>query len=211
MKWTASTNNPQGFSYLMDHNPNTMPRTVVKITDSEAAFNNLESGIWYFHVRERAAGSWSGASHYSINIDTIPPAEFGIDVSPPSKVSVESPILRFFTTDSLSSFDHFEIKAVSLKKDPDISTFFFEASSPSQLSGLKPGSYQIIVRAFDKAGNFRDELETIKMLSAGLFNSEGLNLSLLFIPWGVFLILIFSLLLIVAGVALIVRNNRIKS
>ncbi|MEK7554849.1 MAG: cohesin domain-containing protein, partial [Patescibacteria group bacterium] len=197
LKW-SSVSQTQGASYSIDHDPTGAPDTTVDTLDSEATFGDLESGIWYFHVRERAGGTWGGVSHYALNIDTLPPAAFGVDVSPGERTSSKSPILRFFTTDSLSGFDHFEIKLVPLKDGPGESSFFFEASSPHQMSGLKTGRYETIVRAYDKAGNFRDESVTLNILSSvfQFVSPEGVDLVFFFVPWGMlipFLMLLAAL------------------
>ncbi len=206
LKWTG-TNQSQGFSYSIDHDPNTAPDTVVDTLDAEATFSDLESGIWYFHVRERAGGSWGGVSHYFINIDTLFPAAFKVSVSPSERTPARpAPILRFFTTDSLSGFDHFEIKVVSLKSGPDESTFFFEAGSPYQLTGLESGRNEVIIRAYDKAGNFLDESVTLQVVSSAFtfITPEGLDFVFFFVPWGIalpfltviaFIVLIYLLLL----------------
>ncbi len=198
LKWTA-TSQSQGFSYSIDHNSNSIPDSVIDTNEAEATLSDLESGIWYFHVREKAGGSWSGASHYFLNIDTIPSAAFNIDVSPSKHTSDTSPILRFFTTDSLSGFDHFEIKVVSLKSGPTDSTFFFESSSPYQLSGLKPGRYEVIVRSYDKAGNYRDESVVLNILSLffQFVNPDGIDFYLFFVPWGIFVPMLIILILLV--------------
>lgn len=193
MKWSGSPN-PDGFSYLLDHNPNTAPPTSVMATTSEATFSNLESGIWYFHVREKAGGNWGGVSHYFLNIDTMPPADFNIEVSPSVRTSARNPIFRFFTTDSLAGFDHFEIKLIPLKKGPNESTFFFEASSPYQFSDLKTGRYEAIVRAYDKAGNSRDKSAVLNIIFSPLsfINSEGIDFVFFFMPWPVLLSILIS-------------------
>ena len=185
-KWSASGQS-QGFSYTLDHNANSVPDTEVDTFDAEAGFSNLESGIWYFHVRERAGNSWGGVSDYFVNIDTDTPAAFGVDVSPSTHTTSKSPIVRFFTTDGLSGFDHFELKLVPLRSGPGESTFFFEAASPYQLSGISTGRYELIVRAFDKAGNFRDESETLNILSSffQFISPEGIDLIIVFVPWGI--------------------------
>lgn len=210
LKWTSVTQS-QGFSYSIDRDPSGAPDTEVDTFDAEATFSNLDSGIWYFHVREKAGGSWGGVSHYFLNIDTVSPAAFGVNVSPGERTSSRSPILRFFTTDALSGFDHFEIKAVPLRSGPNENTFFFEAASPYQLSGLKPGRYEVIVRAYDKAGNFRDQSVTLNILSSILqfVSPEGVDFILFFAPWRIFLPILGLVSLVVLGfVASMWRKHR---
>ncbi len=210
LKWTAVPSS-QGFSYRIDHSPSSAPDAIVRTADSEVTFNDLESGSWYFHVREKAGGSWGGTSHYAVNIDTQPPAAFGVDVSPSLRTTEARPILRFFTTDARSGFDHFEVKMVPLSTGPGDSSFFFEASSPYQLSGLKPGRYEVVVRAYDKAGNFRDESVTLTLLSSRfqIVSPEGVDLFVIFVPWTVLLpiVLALALLFVIVLVAMWVRHR----
>jgi hypothetical protein len=199
LKWSAVPQS-QGFSYSIDHDPNSAPDTSVDTLDAEASFTGLASGIWYFHVREKAGGTWGGVSHYFMNIDVDPPAAFGAKVSPSEHTTTRNPILRFFTTDTLSGFDHFEVKLVPLRSGPTETTFFFEASSPYQFSALKPGRYEAVVRAYDKAGNFRDESVTMTILSSVLqfISPDGVDFIFFFVPWSflipVLLILAFIFL-----------------
>ncbi|MDO8584560.1 MAG: cohesin domain-containing protein [bacterium] len=199
LKWTVIPSS-QGFSYRLDHSPISSPDTAVRTGDAEVTFSDLESGSWYFHVREKAGGSWGGTSHYALNIDTQPPAAFGVDVSPSLRTTEPRPILRFFTTDARSGFDHIEVKMVPLSTGPGDSSFFFEASSPYQLSGLKPGRYEVVVRAYDKAGNFRDESVTLTLLSSRfqIFGPEGMDMFFVFVPWTILLPIVLGLTLFFA-------------
>ena len=211
LKW-SSNGQSQGFSYSIDHDPNTAPDTVVDTLNAEATFSNLDSGIWYFHVRERAGGSWGGVSHYFLNIDTQPPAAYKVSVSPNERTpATPAPILRFFTTDSLSGFDHFELKVVPLKNGPNESTFFFETGSPYQLTGLQGGRNEVIVRAYDKAGNFLDESVTLQVVSSlfTFITPEGLDFGFFLLPWGIALpFLIFIALLVLWYVLRMWRKHR---
>ncbi len=207
-QWEASPGT-NGFSYALDHDPNGAPDNVVETAEAQASFTAIESGVWYFHVKERAGNSWSGVSHFFVNLDTLPPAEFGVKASPGLRTSNKSPILRFFTTDSLSGFDHFELKSVALKDGPSQSSFFFEASSPYQLSGLKSGRYEIVVRAYDKAGNFRDESVTMNILSSlvQFVSPEGVDFVLFFVPWARFIPTLLVFLVFLVGFVIFVLHR----
>lgn len=199
----SKTAGSQGFSFSVDHDPNGFPDTTVDGEESETSFSNLESGIWYFHVREKGGGVWSGVSTFFVNIDRALSAAFDIKVSPSERTSNRSPILRFFTTDALSGFDHFEMKLVPLRSGPNDTTFFFEASSPYQLSGLEPGRYEVIVRAFDKAGNVRDESVTLNIVSSvfQFISPEGIDLYFAFLTWDLFLSILLVVVLLILGFA----------
>ncbi|MCE5300953.1 MAG: carboxypeptidase regulatory-like domain-containing protein [Spirochaetia bacterium] len=67
-----------GFYYMIDHNPDTMPDkktakfskdTTVRILDK------LDDGEWYFHIilKDRAGNTGTEAAHYKFRIETTPP------------------------------------------------------------------------------------------------------------------------------------------
>lgn len=189
----------QEYSYEINQDPGGFPDTIVENRSSMASFAGLASGIGYFHLRERAAGVWGGVSHFVVKIDRDPPAEFSAAVSPGSRTTSHSPVFRFFTTDALSGVDRFEIKVVPLSGDAASEALFFEAVSPYQAFNLKPGRYQVVVRAYDGAGNVRDAPATITVLrSFGQYlNPEGADLGFVFLSWSLLLVVTASLLIIV--------------
>ncbi|MEK9186673.1 MAG: cohesin domain-containing protein, partial [Patescibacteria group bacterium] len=194
-----------GYSYLLDQNPSTAPDAIIETDNSTALFNNLNSGIWYFHLREQSGGVWGGLSHFVVRIDTEAPADFTIPVSPSRRTRERNPIFRFFTTDALSGLDHFEMKIVPISSGQISESLFFEVSSPYQAPNFDSGRYQVIIRATDKAGNVRDQAVTMTIISAlyQFITPEGLDLIALFIPWSV-LIDIISVMAMLLGVAAII-------
>jgi hypothetical protein len=195
----------EGFSFDFNHDPSGTPDTTVDGTEATASFQNVENGVWYFHLREKAGGVWGGTSHYGVRIDNQAPAAFKVNISPSNRTTNQSPIIRFFTTDALSGLDHYEIKIISLSSDEAAQALFFEATSPYQAIKLKPGRYQVVVRALDKAKNTRDQTVTLSVVGAvsRFIYPEGIDLMFIFIPW-VWTILIVAILLLL--VLLILLN-----
>ncbi|GEM_PF-6214890 len=208
--WTG-TRFADGYAYAVDRDPSGSPDAAIKTTIPTASFQNLENGIWYFHLRERAGGVWGGVSHYVIKIDHDPPASFTINISPGARTGNRNPIFRFFTTDAISGLDHFEMKLIPLTGSTG-EGLFFEVASPYQALDLKPGRYQIILRAVDKAGNAQDEAATLTIVSAvGQFtNPEGIDLGIIFLPWsGVAMSIgVLALLLTLALMVVWIRHGR---
>jgi hypothetical protein len=65
----ADDNGIRGYSYKLDHRPDTMPAQRVMTTDSHAELKNLNSGKWYFHVRAcDNAGNWGPAAHIDFEL-----------------------------------------------------------------------------------------------------------------------------------------------
>ncbi|MBM4045231.1 MAG: hypothetical protein FJ279_08970 [Planctomycetes bacterium] len=138
IKWSAADDSGiVGYSFVLDKEPNTVPRTdessasvplaatgtvaphstatgtVALHSGAEKTYEGLTDGRWWFHVRAKdGCGNWSAASHYMLVIDTQPPqAEM--------KTSLDKPIpfgsdIQIALTDAGAGVD-----AVSLLLDVD--------------------------------------------------------------------------------------------
>jgi hypothetical protein len=211
--WSKSAG-AEAYSFKINQDPGSVPDTIADGVSSTAAFEGLGNGIWYFHLREKANGVWGGASRYVVKIDNDPPAEFRINVSPSARTSNRSPIFRFFAADVLSGFGTWEMKIMPLFLEPE-QALFFGVDSPYRAVNLEPGRYLVVVRAADKAGNLREETETITILWAGswLFDSDGINLHFVFVPWryaALVLGLLFLAFLIIVGRLWIEHRHHVK-
>lgn len=198
------------YSWSLDQDPGGVPDTTADGSDATVSFQNVKDGISYFHLRERSDGVWGGVSHYVVKIDTQPPAAFEINVSPGKRTTNRNPIFRFFTTDSLSGFDHFEMKIVPLFEKELAQGLFFETDSPYQ-GNFRTGRYQVIVRALDRAGNAKDGSIPMNVISAWFqfISPEGIDLIFVFIPWWIIFYLILLLVLILLlGLFIVWRKHR---
>lgn len=113
--------------------------------DSPYTFpNNITDGIHIVKINayDRAGNIASGQTN--VLIDRTPPEPFV-----PSLSDTNSQMLSFTTLDKTSTIDHYEIK---IDSSP-----FKSCSSPLDLSDVNDGLHEIIIRAFDKARNQRDE------------------------------------------------------
>ncbi len=110
----------------------------------------LDGGIWYFHVQERDPSGWGPISTYRIQIDTASPLPFTVlfpqGTTTPSGNSISA---LFAATDELSGIDHYQV-AVDGK---EFTVTADEGSKPYAISA-DPGAHMLLVRAYDKAGNF---------------------------------------------------------
>ncbi|MDP3991264.1 MAG: cohesin domain-containing protein [Candidatus Nealsonbacteria bacterium] len=179
------------FSYSLDHNFHTVPDNIAEGSQTIVSYTDLEDGIWYFHVKAKKAGYWGGTSHYVVQIDTSPPAVFSLVFEPalgsPTMTSRE-PIISFITTDSLSGLNYYELKVIDLRKtlEKKDTAFFVEVSSPYKLPPVNMGEYEIIVRAYDQALNFRDASERVDVIPTDIsfyITKKGINLWIIFLSW----------------------------
>ncbi len=169
-----------GYSYILNDEPIDVPDDTSEGVNPYVTYKALGDGTHFFHVKAFRSGVWGETSHYAINIDATPPAEFPIEISPSTYTSNRHPLLNFSTTDSTSGMDHYELKiAPRFISDASGSgggkqPFFTEATSP-YLTDLQIGTYDIIVRAYDRAGNFREVTQRLSVVTP-LLQILGINL-----------------------------------
>ena len=191
------------FSYNLDHDPQGVPDNNPEGDVASVSYSDLEDGIWYFHVKAKKNQIWGGTSHYLVQIDYTPPASFTPEVSPSDKTIVSQPIVSFITTDALSGFDHFEIKTINVTpgREEKETAFFIEVNSPYKLSTLIVGKYLIVVRSFDKAGNWRDESVQLEIFPSGFsITKEGVFLFGIFLLWWVIALIILLIIIFIIGI-----------
>ncbi len=78
-------------------------------------------------------------------VDTVPPVDFTVDVTPAGWTSDNHPVISFKTTDATSGIDYYEI---SIDEGS-----YYVIKSPYQLPVQDEGEHTIAVRAVDKAGH----------------------------------------------------------
>ncbi len=188
-EWTSPTD-IQGYSYTLDQDPAGEPDDVSEGTNTEVAYNNLADGVYYFHIKSLRQGAWGGITDYVVHIDNTPPAVFTINISPSDYTSNQRPIIDFGTTDQTSGMDHYELKIVALNVPAALTTqdstpFFIEVSPPYSMQ-LAEGSYNIIARAYDEAGNYyqaEQKLSVVKPVFE-IIAADGLRIGGVYtMPW----------------------------
>lgn len=116
------------------------------------SYKNIEDGVWYFHIKFRNSYGWGPITHFKIQIDTTSPSPFEIKFIDGKETENPRPTVVFETTDSLSGIDYYKIKI----GEEDYFDLAFEKlkSNPYILPPQLPGKRNILVKAFDKAGNY---------------------------------------------------------
>jgi len=155
LSWTAP-NGAQGFSYALDQDPFTVPDDSPEGTEITKTYENLEDGIYYFHLKAQTASGWSFTNHFRIQIDGTAPEPFAIVSDPAEEKVFRAPLLSFFTTDATSGVDRYEISIDGGE--------FAETASPYRFDRIRSGAREVIVRAFDRAGNYRDAEITLMVI-----------------------------------------------
>jgi hypothetical protein len=145
-----------GFSFLLDDKPNTVPENIVSGSSTVMAYENAKDGLSYFHIKALKNKAWGASTDYLVRIDTTPPAEFKPTVDYLSASTINRFLVSFFTTDSLSGIDHYEVGVIDKAKPVTESPVFVQTDSPYQIPFEAISNARVVVRAFDKAGNVRD-------------------------------------------------------
>ncbi len=209
LRW-ASEEDVQSYSYILSDDPVNSPDDTPEGLRNSVSYNNLADGTHYFHIKALREGSWGGSTHFSVKVDSTAPALFPIDILPASRTSTRDPVIKFASADSLSGLDRYELKLVALQPSLSDDTtgnqpLFIEVESPYIAPKLNLGDYDVIVRAYDKAGNYREVISrlvvTDKLFS--FFDKDGLTLFGYLVPW---LWLIIVLLSIIGGLFLVTHG-----
>jgi hypothetical protein len=183
-----------GFSFVIDHKPNTIPDNVINSEDTTKTFESLSDGLWYFHVKANKRGMWGTTGDFLIRIDTAPPAEFNPEINflMAAVIEVQRTLVSFFTTDNLSGVDHYEVGVIDKNQPFTESPVFIQAESPFQVPLNTDGKLEVIVRAIDKAGNIRDESIDVR---APFLITKFINDYLVYILISIILLIFMTLIL----------------
>lgn len=129
-------------------------KQIAQIVDDTFSINltleELENDI-LIEARD-VAGNLTTYPVFNLNIDLTPPEDFTVHSNYDSWTNDKRPILTFNTSDSFSGVNSYK---VSINDG-----VFIEQVSPFQTPFLADGTHNIVVRAFDNVGNYKDS--TIK-------------------------------------------------
>ncbi len=182
-----------GYSYVLNAEMVDIPDDISEGLKDNVVYKNLANGRHYFHIKALRNGVWGGVTHFAVNIDSAPPAEFPVEILPSAKTTSVQPIIQFSTTDALSGIDHYELKVIPLKNQSsgqnngeNEQMLFIEAQSPYIASAMAIGSYDIIMRAYDKAGNYLETIQRLEIVKTifKFISSSGIEFrSKIIITW----------------------------
>lgn len=142
------------YSYLLSYDPLAKPDEIpnepegelISIGDME--YKGLEDGIYYFFLRQKISGEgWSKKISYRAMVDTVPPEEFSLKIGKEPTVFEGKYFLNFSTADNTSGIEYYEVKEGKRDWKKVISPYLLEDQALGK---------EIIVRAYDKAGNYRE-------------------------------------------------------
>ncbi len=188
LRW-ASTSPVEQYSYVLDQDPVGNPDDISEGSKTSVTYKNVVDGTHYFHIKGLRDNVWGGVTTFEINVDTEPPAEFSLGLIPSKRTSSKNQIVNFQTSDALSGVSYYEVKVIPISPGTaalkENGQFFVESTSPYQLA-LGIGTYDIVVRAYDQARNYREVNDRLKVVTPvfEVVNEQGIKIGGFFIvPW----------------------------
>ena len=144
---------PSGVSeviLVLSKRANSLPIIKYSPPISEKALTDLEDGIWYLNGRFRTSVGLGTVASFKFNIDTQPPRDFSVVRLDTNDSTNPRPELLFESSDATSGIDRYEMKI----GEGDWFTIAAEAGGkPYRMPSQGPGTKEVAVKAFDRAGN----------------------------------------------------------
>jgi len=144
------------YRYALNNIPDFIPGEENITSENSLSFDVDKDGVYYFHLLPEKDSNTGAIVHYKIMIDSTPPLSPIIKAS--DKIIEPGGMIRFdFTAeDELSGTQ----KGFYVKFDEGI---FLPVAPPLYMPFLNVGKYFVIIRVFDKAGNFNDAMVEINV------------------------------------------------
>lgn len=151
LQWEVPKN-VTGLSYVLNKELKTNPEDKPQSLVGNKTYENVQDGMWFFHLKFFDGKKWGTVGHFRVLIDTSRPTPLTITVRQNDANSY--PKLLFKTTDSLSGVDHYEVFVNSFE-DKEFSLPEDQAQSQLavQLTNLEYGKHTALIKVVDKAGN----------------------------------------------------------
>lgn len=140
-----------GVSLLLHKNPFGDPGPTSDGLMESKKIEDIEDGIWYFHIKFKNKYGWGKITHRKVLIDTESPKPFKVIFDREGDLTNPSPVLYFETADSLSGIEYYEVKIGGGDAIPITSAA--TKSNPYKMPPQAPGRHRIIVAAVDAADN----------------------------------------------------------
>jgi len=159
-KWDLEPN-VTDVSFSLNQKPGFNPGNESDGLFGSKGFNDIEDGIWYFHLKVKNNNGWSDISHFEIRIDTKPPHAFEIISDNEGDATNPTPLLFFEAADDTSGISYYELKI----GDKDSLKVIEGKTAPYRVAPQLPGDYPVTVKAYDYAQNFSESKTRIRIES----------------------------------------------
>lgn len=149
LNWTLP-DDVTAINFILDDKKDTEPSAIAKDpVDSYTARNELNDGVWYFHLRFKNKTGWGKTAHFVLNIDTTPPESLVVGEIKDSDLTNGKTKFSFGAIDRLSGLDRFEFQI----DDASPQSISVDEKDVYETPDLAPGKHKLLVYAIDRAGN----------------------------------------------------------
>jgi hypothetical protein len=139
-----------GVRMLADEFPDTIPTLYQPEPLTTRSVTDMEEGQWYFHIQAQNENGWGSVEHRAFNVDVSKPDNLTLERI--AREDGTDPGVSFFltATDTFSGISHYEIGLDngSEKRWED------DGDGVYTLNAVSPGDHTLLVRVFDRAGNY---------------------------------------------------------
>jgi hypothetical protein len=130
-----------------DRNPNSEPSVINNPAIVEKRYEDLEDGVWYFHLSLQNNDKWSKTEHFQIKIDQTAPNLQATEV-PRASLKDPRPIINLSASDEMSC-----VEKIELSINGEILDYEKLPNGDFKLQKINPGAHELVVTAYDRAGN----------------------------------------------------------
>ncbi len=140
-----------------DRNPTSEPSTINSPAIVEKRYENLEDGIWYFHLSLQDNNGWKETEHFKIKIDHTPPSIDAYEVKR-RDLTDPKPVIALKIEDKTSCVKNFELSINGESLEYEIL-----ADGNIKLERIDPGQHELVITAYDRAGNKNESFLEIEV------------------------------------------------
>jgi len=147
--WALPTN-ATGVSILINEKLSSNPGPTSDGLMSQQVYKDVDDGIWYLHLKLKNSAGWSEITHYRFQIDTTEPDYLIIKEVEREHLTIPKVEFSIKAMDEISGIDYYEIQIDNGEKQ----TWQKNNLDNYQTEELSAGNHLLLVKAFDKAGNY---------------------------------------------------------
>lgn len=140
----------------IDHSPKSNPLREFRPPISERRVDDIDDGIWYFHLARDFDDGTSQVLHRKIGMDNVPPEGVTLTVDAPSDPVSPRRELTLVATDTLSGLERVVWKIDGI----DVDTIKQQGNDRYVAEGLLPGERTVTADVYDRAGNVTSATST---------------------------------------------------
>jgi len=138
--------------FALDKLARSTPTVTYEEPFTSRRFENVESGLWHFHIRFKKGDTWGPVTHYRLQIDNEKPRFFDISESPREDTTDPRPVFTVAAADDISGTEHYEFTLDAT--DGPVETWKDDGTSRYSMKPVAPGKHILFAKVFDRAGNY---------------------------------------------------------